>query len=292
MATTRTMAIPMDELARATARLPDAEAGETLRYCPGCGLGIVQSALARAMYRLELDLGSVVTVGGSGCYGIMGEYFQSNHIHGAHGRACAVGVGLKLANPKLTVITIQGDGDALAIGASHFIHAARRNIDITVLIVNNFGYANTGGQYGPSTPLGGMTETSPAGCFEYPFDACRLAIGAGATFVARSTSYHAVHMTNMLERAIRHKGFSVVEALQHCHVLYGKRNGMPEAMQWLRHFKENTVRVTPETAGRVDPGSGKWEIGVLHEEHKPEFVEMYFATAAKLADRAGAAARG
>jgi 2-oxoglutarate ferredoxin oxidoreductase subunit beta len=269
----------MDELARTIARLPDANAGETLRYCPGCGLGIVQSALARAMYRLELDLGSVVTVGGSGCYGIMGEYFQSNHIHGSHGRAPAVAVGLKLANPKLTVITIQGDGDALAIGASHFIHAARRNIDITVVIANNFGYANTGGQYGPSTPLGGITETSPAGCFEYPFDACTLAIGAGATFVARSTSYHAVHLTNMLERAIRHKGFSVVEILQHCHVLYGKRNGMPEATQWLKYFKEHTVRVGANTANRQSPAEpGMWDIGVLHQEDKPEFVEMYFAT--------------
>lgn len=284
MTSARRMAIPMVELAKATARLPDAQAGETFRYCPGCGLGIVQSALARALYRLEIDLSTVVTVGGSGCYGIMGEYFQSNHIHGSHGRAPAVGVGLKLANPKLTVITIQGDGDALAIGASHFIHAARRNVDITVLICNNFGYANTGGQYGPSTPLGGVTETSPAGCFEYPFDACQLAIGAGATFVARSTSYHAIHMTNMLERAIRHKGFSVVEVLQHCHVLYGKRNGMPEATQWLTLFKENSVRAGAPggaEARRAEPG--KWEIGVLHQEEKPEFVEMYFATAAKLA---------
>jgi 2-oxoglutarate ferredoxin oxidoreductase subunit beta len=270
---------PMDEMVKAYGDVPE----RSFRYCPGCGLGMAQSALLRAFDRLELDPAKIATAGGSGCYSPMGHYFQSSHIHGSHGRACAYATGLKLARPELTVITLQGDGDNLSIGGNHFIHAARRNIDITVICFNNFGFGDTGGQFGPTTPLGSVTETSNAGMPEAAFDGCKLAIGAGATFVARSTVAHPAHLTKMMTDAIAWKGFSYVEVLQNCHVFWGKRNGMPQAMDMLKFFKDNSVRSTdtPEEDWYDIPVYAenekniKFVLGVLHKEQRAEFSEQY-----------------
>jgi 2-oxoglutarate ferredoxin oxidoreductase subunit beta len=271
--------IPMDEMVRVYGDVPE----RSFRYCPGCGLGMAQSAIMRAFDRLGLDPKKVATAGGSGCYSPMGHYFQSHHIHGSHGRACAYATGLKLARPDLTVITLQGDGDNLAIGGNHFIHAARRNIDITVICFNNFGFGDTGGQFAPTTPLGSITETSTDGMPEAAFDGCKLAIGAGATFVARSTVAHPAHLTKMVADAIAWKGFSYVEVLQNCHVFWGKRNGMPQAMDMLRFFKDNSTRMseTPEEDWFDIPiyaeneKKVKFVLGVLHNENRPEFSEQY-----------------
>lgn len=277
---------PMDEMIRVYADVPD----KSFRYCPGCGLGMAQSAIMRAFDRLDLDISKVATAGGSGCYSPMAHYLKSSHIHGSHGRACAYATGLKLARPELTVLTLQGDGDCLSIGGNHFIHAARRNIDITVICFNNFGFGDTGGQFGPTTPKGSVTETSNAGMPEAAFDACKLAIGAGATFVARSTVAHPAHLTKMIADAIAWKGFSFVEVLQNCHVFWGKRNGMPQAMDMLHFFKKNSARSadTPEDEWfdiptyAVDEKNVKFVLGVLHKEARPEFGEDY----AKLRARA------
>jgi 2-oxoglutarate ferredoxin oxidoreductase subunit beta len=277
---------PMDEMIRVYADVPD----KSFRYCPGCGLGMAQSAIMRAFDRLGLDPSKVATAGGSGCYSPMAHYLKSNHIHGSHGRACAYATGLKLARPELTVLTLQGDGDCLSIGGNHFIHAARRNIDITVICFNNFGFGDTGGQFGPTTPKGSITETSNAGMPEAAFDACKLAIGAGATFVARSTVAHPAHLTKMIADAVSWKGFSFVEVLQNCHVFWGKRNGMPQAMDMLNFFKKNSVRNadTPEEEWfdiptyAVDEKNVKFVLGVLHREARSEFGEDY----AKLRARA------
>jgi len=261
--------IPMDDLAAQYAVVPD----KSFRYCPGCGLGMAQSAILRAFHRLQLDPSKVATTGGSGCYAIMAHYFKSNHHHGSHGRGCAVATGMKLARPELTVITLQGDGDLLSIGGNHFIHAARRNLDITVICFNNFGYGDTGGQYAATTPAGSITDTSPYGMPEEPFDPCQLAIGAGASFAARSTVAHPVHLTRVISEAIAWKGFAFVEVLQHCHVLWGRRNGMPEAMDMILHYKENAVHNRP---GLDDEDkAGKFVLGVLHREARPEFGEHY-----------------
>ncbi|MDP6689410.1 MAG: thiamine pyrophosphate-dependent enzyme [Alphaproteobacteria bacterium] len=270
---------PLDQLIEQYADMPPSN----FRYCPGCGLGMAQSALMRAFHRLGLDIGQVASAGGSGCYAIMAHYFKSNHVHGSHGRACAVATGMKLANPELTVLTLQGDGDCLAIGGNHFIHAARRNIDITVICFNNFGFGDTGGQLAPTTPKGSLTETSPFGMPEEAFDPCKLAIGAGASFAARSTVAHPVHLTKTLAEAIAWKGFAFVEVLQHCHVLWGRRNGMPEAMDMLNFYREKSAFNTAAISEEERFGSPVYEpdgdqdisfiLGVLHKEARPELTE-------------------
>ena len=275
----RQIEVPMDEMVRVYGDVPE----RSFRYCPGCGLGMAQSAIMRAFDRLGLDPKKIATAGGSGCYSPMGHYFQSHHIHGSHGRACAYATGLKLARPELTVITLQGDGDNLSIGGNHFIHAARRNVDITVICFNNFGFGDTGGQFGPTTPLGSVTDTSSQGMPEPAFDACKLAIGAGASFVARSTVAHPAHLTKMVADAIAWKGFSYVEVLQNCHVFWGKRNGMPQAMDMLRFYKRNSARSSdtpPEDWFDIpvyaeNEKKVKFVLGVLHREARAEFTEHY-----------------
>ncbi|TAK71890.1 MAG: 2-oxoacid:ferredoxin oxidoreductase subunit beta [Betaproteobacteria bacterium] len=277
---------PLDELVELYATVPD----KAFRYCPGCGLGMAQSAIMRAFHRVGVDITKVATAGGSGCYSVMGHYFQSSHIHGSHGRGCAYATGLKLARPELTVLTLQGDGDLLAIGGNHFIHAARRNIDITVICFNNYNFGDTGGQFAPTTPLGSKTDTSSLGMPEPAFDACKLAIGAGAGFVARSTVAHPAHLTKMIADAIEWKGFAFVEVLQHCHVLWGRRNGMPEAMDMMRFYTDNSVlnpsRIPEDEHFDIpvyseDEKNVKFVLGVLHKERKPEFTEEYAKLRAK-----------
>ena len=270
---------PLDELAAQYADVPEGN----FRYCPGCGLGMAQSALMRAFHRLQMDIHQVATAGGSGCYAVMAHYFKSNHLHGSHGRGCAVATGMKLARPELTVLTLQGDGDLLSIGGNHFIHAARRNIDITVICFNNFGFGDTGGQMAPTTPKGSRTETSPFGMPEEAFDPCKLAIGAGASFVARSTVAHPVHLTKTFAEAIEWKGFSFVEVLQHCHVLWGKRNGMPEAMDMMNFYRNKSAFNSASISEEERFGSPVYEpegdqdinfvLGVLHKEQRPELTE-------------------
>ena len=277
---------PLDELAALYADIPN----KAFRYCPGCGLGMAQSALMRAFHRVGVDITKVATAGGSGCYSVMGHYFKSSHIHGSHGRGCAYATGLKLARPELTVLALQGDGDLLAIGGNHFIHAARRNVDITVICFNNYNFGDTGGQFAPTTPLGSKTNTSSLGMPEPAFDACKLAIGAGASFVARSTVAHPAHLTKMIADAVEWKGFAFVEVLQNCHVLWGRRNGMPEAMDMLRFYKDNSVlhSSVPEDERFDIPvysdteKNVKFVLGTLHKEQRPEFTEEY----AKLRARA------
>ena len=277
---------PLDELATIYADVPD----KAFRYCPGCGLGMAQSAIMRAFHRVGVDISKVATAGGSGCYSVMGHYFKSSHIHGSHGRGCAYATGLKLARPELTVLTLQGDGDLLAIGGNLFILSARRNIDITVICFNNYNFGDTGGQFAPTTPLGSKTNTSSLGMPEPAFDACKLAIGAGASFVARSTVAHPTHLTKMVADAIEWKGFAFVEVLQNCHVLWGRRNGMPEAMDMLRFYKDNSAlhSSVPEDERfdvpvySDDKKSVKFVLGVLQKEQRPEFTEEY----AKLRARA------
>lgn len=206
----------------------------------------------------------------------MGEQLGLSGYHGPHGRAVAVAVGMKMANPHLTVLTLQGDGDAFAMGASHFIHAARRNIDITVVVFNNFGYSETGGQYGPTTPKGAITETSPYGCPENPFDVFHLARGAGATYIARSTSFHPVLTARLIAKGIEHKGFSVIEVLINCHVLFGKRNGTPDAVSMLEHFRDNSVPVASAANLAPEELKGKWIIGELYQDtSRSEFCADY-----------------
>lgn len=213
-------------------------------WCSGCGIGVVMGALIRAIDHLGLKNDEVALVAGIGCTARMPIYLDFNTLHTTHGRALAFATGLKIARPDMKVIAIMGDGDALAIGGNHFIHAARRNIGITALVVNNAIYGMTGGQYSPTTPIGGKATTAPYGNVEPPFPICELAIAAGATYVARSTVYHALELDKFLADAISNDGFSVVEAVSYCHTTYGRLNKLGTAADMMRSLKDNSISQT------------------------------------------------
>jgi 2-oxoglutarate/2-oxoacid ferredoxin oxidoreductase subunit beta len=210
-------------------------------WCAGCGIGIVMGALIRAIDHLGLDNDNVALVAGIGCTARMPIYMDFNTLHTTHGRALAFATGLKIARPDMKVIAIMGDGDALAIGGNHFIHAARRNIGITAIVVNNAIYGMTGGQYSPTTPLNGRATTAPYGNIEPPFPVCELAVAAGANYVARSTVYHALELDKFIMEAIAKDGFSVVEAISYCHTTYGRINKLGTAADMLRSLKDNSI---------------------------------------------------
>jgi len=244
-------------------------------WCAGCGNGNVLGAVIRAVDRLNLDKNEVAMVSGIGCSGRMPVYVDFNTLHTTHGRALAFATGIKLAKPALKVIVIMGDGDSVAIGGNHFIHAARRNIDLTAIIVNNNIYGLTGGQASPTTPQDMLATTATYGAIEQPFDIAKVAEAAGAAFVARGTVYHALELDKLIEAAILKKGFSVVEVISHCHTAYGRLNKMPLATDMLKWQRDNTISVGAVRAGK--DASGKIVRGVLVDRDLPEFTEVYFS---------------
>ncbi len=246
-------------------------------WCSGCGIGIVMGALIRAIDRMELDKDEVALVSGIGCTGRMPVYLDFNTMHTTHGRALAFATGLKMARPELKVIVIMGDGDALAIGGTHFIHAARRNIDLTAIIVNNNIYGMTGGQYSPTTPLESKATTAPYGNVEQPLPVCELAIAAGASFVARSTVYHAVELDRILEQAIRKVGFSLVEAVSYCHTTYGRLNKLGTAADMLRGLKDNSISQTAFNALTPEQKAANTKIlrGNFVNIERPQYTNSY-----------------
>ncbi|NIQ37700.1 MAG: 2-oxoacid:ferredoxin oxidoreductase subunit beta [Proteobacteria bacterium] len=244
-------------------------------WCPGCGIGIVLGALIRAIDRIGLEKDEVVLISGIGCSGRLPVYVDFNTLHTTHGRALTFATGVKLANPKLKVIVVMGDGDAVAIGGNHFIHAARRNIDLTAIIINNTVYGMTGGQTSPTTPYGTKTTTAVYENVEHAFQISELAITAGAVFVGRGTVYHAELLDRLIQKAILKEGFGVVEVMSHCHVQYGKLNRLGSAVDMMRMQKENTVSV--ENARKMAPKDleGKIVIGVLVDKKLPVYQEEY-----------------
>ncbi len=244
-------------------------------WCAGCGLGIVQSALVRAISRLGLEKNDIAVVSGIGCTGRMPAYVDFNTLHTTHGRALAFATGVKLARPKMTVFAVMGDGDALAIGGNHFIHACRRNIDMTAIVVNNRIYGMTGGQYSPTTPHGKRGTTAPYGNVEHAFDTAALAVGAGATFVARTSAYHAREADSLIEKAVRHHGFSVVEIITNCYTSYGRMNKFTSPVQMLKQMKENAVPVAAWDKLPAEEREGKFTRGVIMDRELPEFIESY-----------------
>ncbi len=244
-------------------------------WCAGCGIGIVMHAIIRAVDRLGLDKDEVAMISGIGCTGRMPVYVDFNTMHTTHGRALAFATGLKMVRPEMKVIVVMGDGDALAIGGNHFIHAARRNIGLTAIVVNNSVYGMTGGQYSPTTPIGGLTTTAPYGNIEQPFPICDLARAAGAAFVARSTVYHAIELDRLIGQAIEKKGFSVVEAVSYCHTTYGRLNKLGTPVDMMRYLKENSVKVRDPAERRSKEQEGKIVRGVFVDRDIPEYTELY-----------------
>ncbi|MBW2467110.1 MAG: 2-oxoacid:ferredoxin oxidoreductase subunit beta [Deltaproteobacteria bacterium] len=244
-------------------------------WCPGCGNGIILGSFIRAVERLKLGKNDVVFASGIGCSGRMTTYVDFNTIHTTHGRALTFATGIKLANPSLNVIVVMGDGDATAIGGNHFIHAARRNLDLTAIIINNQIYGMTGGQASPTTPYGANSTTSAFTNIEHAFSIAELAVAAGACFVARGTVYHAAMLDRLIEKGIRKNGFSVVEVMSNCHVQFGRRNKMGDPVTMLKWLKNHAV--SKENAPKVPPDSlhDKFTIGILADLDKPDYIAEY-----------------
>jgi 2-oxoglutarate ferredoxin oxidoreductase subunit beta len=244
-------------------------------WCAGCGIGIVMGALIRAIDRIGLEKDDVALVSGIGCTGRMPVYMDFNTMHTTHGRALAFATGLKIARPDLKVITIMGDGDALAIGGNHFLHAARRNIGIAAIVVNNAIYGMTGGQYSPTTPVGARAATAPYGNIEPSMPICEVAKAAGASYVARSTVYHAVELDRFIEQAIRKNGFSLVEAVSYCPTTFGRMNKLGTTVDMMRQIKEDSVSIS--AAEKLSPQEREKKIlrGVLLDIEKPEYTQLY-----------------
>ncbi len=246
-----------------------------LIWCAGCGDGIVLKAMLRAIHKVGWKKDDICMVSGIGCSSRLPGYVDFNTLHTTHGRAIAFATGVKMANPKLHVIVVTGDGDATAIGGNHYIHAARRNIDMTVILFNNYIYGMTGGQVSPTTPKGKRASTAPYGNFENAFNISGLAQAAGASFVARATVYNAVQLEKFIERALLKKGFSLVEVLSPCPTAYGRRNREGTAVDMILHQKENSVSVAKAETMTPEELEGKIVTGVLIDIERPECREEY-----------------
>ncbi len=234
--------LPVRGNGRATYPYEDLLRSERLPHiwCPECGIGTAVNCFAAALRHLEFNLDEVSIVSGIGCSGRVAGYLKLDSFHTTHGRAIAFATGLKMANPKLKVVVFSGDGDLISIGGNHFIHAARRNVDMTVICVNNFNYAMTGGQVGPTTPLEAVCTTTPYGNFERPFNLPALAASCGAVYVARWTTLHVRRLTKAFEEALSKRGFSFVEAISPCPTLYTRRNKLGSGLESMREYKRTS----------------------------------------------------
>ncbi len=258
-------------------------------WCPGCGNGIVLGSLVRAIDRTGYSKDEIVLVSGIGCSGRLPVYVDFNTLHTTHGRALTFATGIKLANPGLHVIVVMGDGDATAIGGNHFIHAARRNLDLTAIIINNNIYGMTGGQYSPTTPYGALATTALYGNIEHSFSIAELAVTAGAGLVARGTVYHASLLDDLFEEAMKKQGFSVVEVISNCHTQYGRRNKLSGAVQMLQWQKENSIRIQQASGKTPEELDGKITIGVLVNRDLPVYTQQYAQIREKARARLAAA---
>ena len=259
-------------------------------WCPGCGHGILLAAILRAIDKLQLEQDKTVIVSGIGCSSRASGYMNFNTVHTAHGRALPFATGIKLANPELNVIVITGDGDATSIGGNHFIHACRRNIDLTTIIFNNSIYGMTGGQASPLTPAGAFATTAPFGQLDRSFDIAALAIAAGSTYVARGTAYHAVQLTDLVAKGIQNKGFSVIDAITQCPTSFGRKNKMGAPATMMQWQKDHAVMI--QAASKMQPAdlADKFVIGELHKSEAPEYTAEYDKLIARLRAQGGAQA--
>ncbi len=241
-------------------------------WCPGCGHGIVLNGMLRAIEKLGMSKNEIVMTSGIGCSSRISGYVDFHSLHTIHGRAIAFATGVKLSKPELNVIVPMGDGDALSIGGNHFIHAARRNIDITAIVMNNRIYGMTGGQYSPLSGEGTLATTAPYRNIDQAFDVVELSKAAGATFVARSTTFHVQQMADIIRQAILHEGFSVVEILSQCPTYFGRKNKLGSAADMMRWFKDHTA---PVGSKKLEEDPTLIERGVIVEKDLPEYCREY-----------------
>lgn len=244
-------------------------------WCPGCGIGIMLGALIRAIDRIGFEKDEIVLVSGIGCSGRLPVYVDFNTLHTTHGRALTFATGVKLAKPSLKVIVIMGDGDAVAIGGNHFIHAARRNIDVTSIILNNSIYGMTGGQSSPTTPYGMRSSTTTYSSIEQAFKISELAVTAGAVFVGRGTVYHAKLLDSLIEKAVLKPGFSMVEVIAHCHTQYGRQNRLGTAVEMMEWQRDHAVEAKKAATMKSEELKDKIVIGVLVDKELPVYQDEY-----------------
>ncbi len=245
-------------------------------WCPGCGHGIIMGSMLRALEMYGCAKDDIVIVSGIGCSGRTPGYIDANTLHTTHGRAIPFATGIKIMNPKLTVITAMGDGDCAAIGGNHFIHAARRNVDITAIVFNNGIYGMTGGQVSPTTPYEAFASTAPYGQLEPPFDVVKLALGAGASYVARSSIDDIPKLDEIILNGIKNSGFAVIDVITPCPIAYGRRNKLTddpmENLKWIRD-----ITITQKKAENMSEEElkGKWVTGVFRDKEQMDLTSLY-----------------
>jgi 2-oxoglutarate ferredoxin oxidoreductase subunit beta len=243
-------------------------------WCPGCGIGTTVNCFARALVESRVPLEKTVVVSGIGCTGRVAGYLNLDSFHTTHGRAIPFATGLKLANPELNVVVYSGDGDLIAIGGNHFIHAARRNVDLKVICVNNFIYGMTGGQIAPTTPLTAVGTTAPYGTFEQPFNLPYLAESSGAVYVARWTTFHVRQIAKAMREMFEKKGFSFLEIISPCPTLYQRRNRLGDGLETMKYYKEKSR--TAHGANTRDVGIGfqaEIVVGKFVDIERPTFLD-------------------
>lgn len=237
-------------------------------FCSGCGNGIIMNTFFNGMELAEIDFDNVALVSGIGCSSRIPGYVNCDSLHTTHGRPIAFATGLKLSNPDLDVVVFTGDGDAAAIGGNHLIHGSRRNIDITVICINNSIYGMTGGQISPTSPSGSYGSTAPYGAIEKPFNLSKLTKAAGASYVARWTTAHPVQLSNAIKKGLLNKGFSFIEAVSQCPTYFGRKNKMKSAVEMMKWMKEQSI--LKRRADALDPAELEGKIIVGDFQNKPE----------------------
>jgi 2-oxoglutarate ferredoxin oxidoreductase subunit beta len=242
-------------------------------FCAGCGNGIIMNTFFNGMEMAEIDFDNLALVSGIGCSSRVPGYIKCDSLHTTHGRPIAFATGLKLANPELDVVVFTGDGDAAAIGGNHLIHGSRRNIDITVICINNSIYGMTGGQISPTSPTGSYGSTAPYGAVEKPFNLSELTTAAGATYVARWTTAHPVQLSNAIKKGLQNKGFSFIEAVSQCPTYFGRKNKMKTAVEMMQWMKDQSVLKRKADTLEEAELEGKLIIGEFQNKTEPEFTE-------------------
>lgn len=244
-------------------------------WCPGCGIGTTVNCFARALLESQLNLDRVTVVSGIGCSGRVAGYLSLDSFHTTHGRAIPFATGLKLANPSLEVVVYSGDGDLFAIGGNHIIHAARRNLDLKVICINNLIYAMTGGQTAPTTPVGALTTTAPYGCYEPAFNLPNLMDAAGASYVARWTTYHVRQLTRSMTEVLRKRGFGFIEILSPCPTLYQRRNRLGDGLDTMKDYKARSkVRHGAPTSEVALTAQGEIVVGKFVDRERPDYRDV------------------
>ncbi|WP_169752320.1 2-oxoglutarate ferredoxin oxidoreductase subunit beta [Campylobacter mucosalis] len=244
-------------------------------WCWGCGDGVILKSVIRAIDELGWDMNDVCVVSGIGCSGRFSSYINCNTVHTTHGRATAYATGIKLANPDKHVIVVTGDGDGLAIGGNHTIHAARRNIGIKHILINNFIYGLTNSQTSPTTPRGFWTATAEYGNIDPSFDACKLLMGADANFVARSSVLDPNKLTRILKEGFSHDGYAFFDIFSNCHINLGRKNKMAEAVKNLEWIDSRIIDKAKFEALDDEQKLDKFATGVLHKSERTEYTKAY-----------------